>query len=205
MNLDEIGLKQGTDKASDQNGFLEFYERFFSERRFEELEILEIGVLGGASLRTWEEYFPNSRISGLDISPDAKKEESTRIKIELLDQSNVAQLTSYAKKRKFDIIIDDGSHVWGHQIKTFRSFFPILNRRGLYIIEDLDTSYGKYFRDYSGDGTRTAASYLHEVSDWVIGHRQMSGDELNDESIAFIYPTIDSVTYFRGTSVIRKK
>jgi hypothetical protein len=204
MNLDEIGLKFGTDKASNSNNFLEFYERFFCKRRFEKLKILEIGVLGGSSLRTWEEYFPNAKIIGLDISLEAKKEESQRIKIEILDQSDTFQLSKYAEDKNFDIIIDDGSHVWGHQIKTLRILFPILNPLGIYIVEDLDTSYGKYYRDYSGDGTRTAASYLHEISDWVVGHRQMSGDELNDQSIASIYPTIDSITYYRGTSLILK-
>jgi hypothetical protein len=45
------------------------------------------------------------------------------------------------KFKRFDIIIDDGSHVSKHIIKTFNFLFDYLVDGGLYIAEDLQTSY----------------------------------------------------------------
>lgn len=45
----------------------------------------------------------------------------------------------------YDIIIDDGSHMVRHVIASFEALFPYLRRGGLYIIEDLHTSYWKRY------------------------------------------------------------
>ena len=45
------------------------------------------------------------------------------------------------KLKNFDIIIDDGSHQSKHIIKSFNFLFPYLNTNGIYVIEDLQTSY----------------------------------------------------------------
>ena len=37
---------------------------------------------------------------------------------------------------KFDIIIDDGSHILGDILKSFRFFFKFLNKNAYYVIED---------------------------------------------------------------------
>lgn len=70
-SLDSIGLRYGTDKASPSNDFLSFYERYFEPLRGRPIKLLEIGVMDGASLRTWRDYFPNGTIIGVDINPDA--------------------------------------------------------------------------------------------------------------------------------------
>jgi demethylmacrocin O-methyltransferase len=53
------------------------------------------------------------------------------------------------KYKKFDIIIDDGSHVNKDVIKTFNFLFPFLSENGLYFIEDIQTS---YMPNWGGDG-----------------------------------------------------
>ena len=40
-----------------------------------------------------------------------------------------------------DIVIDDGSHYNEHVIKTFKVLFPLLGPRGIYAVEDTQTSY----------------------------------------------------------------
>ena len=58
------------------------------------------------------------------------------------DQNNKVLLNNIANKYgKFDIIIDDGSHISKHIINTFDHLFDHLNQNGLYIVEDLQTSY----------------------------------------------------------------
>ena len=42
---------------------------------------------------------------------------------------------------RYDIIIDDGSHIPGHQLTSLACLLPALNPGGLYVIEGLETSY----------------------------------------------------------------
>jgi hypothetical protein len=49
---------------------------------------------------------------------------------------------------QIDIIIDDGSHVNEHVITSFRTLFPYLQDGGIYVIEDLHTS---YWPEYGGN------------------------------------------------------
>jgi hypothetical protein len=39
---------------------------------------------------------------------------------------------------QFDVIIDDGSHAWEHQLETLKNFYPYLKQNGIYIIEDIN-------------------------------------------------------------------
>ena len=65
ISLVELGLKYPTSKG--KHGFLEIYENYFEKLRNNELNILEIGVENGDSLRVWSNYFVNSKICGIDI------------------------------------------------------------------------------------------------------------------------------------------
>lgn len=67
--LDQIGLKTCTDKNSKFHNYLEFYERYFAPCRQNRFTLIEVGVYEGASIKMWEEYFPNAKIIGLDINP----------------------------------------------------------------------------------------------------------------------------------------
>ena len=58
MSLKEIGKKYPTNK--NDYGFLDIYEKYFEPLREKKLNILEIGVDKGDSLRLWKEYFFNS-------------------------------------------------------------------------------------------------------------------------------------------------
>jgi SAM-dependent methyltransferase len=203
--LDQIGLRNGTDKASDRNDFLRFYEPFLQSFRLEPVRVLEIGVLGGASVRTWRDYFPYGEIIGVDINPDAKTNAGQRISIELADQSRQDDMDRIAALGPFDLVIDDGSHVWEHQIRAFRTLMKVVKPGGLFILEDLDTSYGRYLRDYSGSGGTTAANYLFELAGWVIGQRQLREVEQLDPHMGAIWPTVASVSFSRGTAVVQRR
>jgi cephalosporin hydroxylase len=141
--LDELGLRFGTDKASQFHNYLNFYESFMAPLREAPITLLEIGVFRGASLATWREYFPHAKIVGVDIQPSAKQYASERVQVELADQSNLEHLAELAVKHgPFDIVIEDGSHMWEHQITTLRALFPFVRNGGYYIVEDLQTNYG---------------------------------------------------------------
>ncbi len=138
MNLIEIGKKYPSSKNI--SGFIQLYEKYFSPYKESKINILEIGVDNGDSLRIWREYFSNANICGIDIDKKSFTIDNTDI-LEG-DQSDHNFLKLLIKKYKnFDIIIDDGSHQANHIITSFNFLFPYLNDNGLYVIEDLQTSY----------------------------------------------------------------
>jgi len=166
MKLVKISKKQITTKKG--LGYFEIYEKYFREIRFKKLKILEIGIENGGSIRTWKKYFPNSKIVGLDI----KKVNFTIKNVDLIegDQSSTKILDKIIKKyNNFDIIIDDGSHFTKHVIKSFTYLFNTLKKDGLYIIEDLQTS---YFPRYGGSRINlrkksTSLNFFKDLTDSI--------------------------------------
>lgn len=148
--LDYILQASGSDKHQ-KGGHLYgvTYNTLFKRFRYRRIKLLEIGIggyahdIGGSSLKAWETYFPFARIVGCDIV-DKKRLETRRIRTYALDQYSAADLSVLCRAEgTFDIIIDDGSHMSKHQIFTFEKLFPSLNDEGLYVVEDIQTSYWK--------------------------------------------------------------
>ena len=138
LTLRDIGLKYPTNK--NDYGFLNIYEKYFHFLRDKKINILEIGVDKGDSLRLWREYFINANICGLDI--DKKDFIIKNVEIFQGDQNDSVFLNKIAKKYgKFDIIIDDGSHVSSHITNSFNHLFDHMNPNAIYVVEDLQTSY----------------------------------------------------------------
>ena len=65
-SLKEIGKQYKTDKVNDDVNYTEAYEKYFENIRDKNLKILEIGVKHGAGLLTWNNYFTNACIYGMD-------------------------------------------------------------------------------------------------------------------------------------------
>ena len=165
--LNEIGLKNGTDKASEVHDYLKKYEKYLPYKRDDKLKILEIGVLNGESLKTWKEYFYNSTIIGIDINPDCKKYEEDGIIVEIGDQTDKYFLDGLIKKHgPFDFILDDGSHINNHVLASFVILFKSVKEQGQYIVEDVITS---YLDDYGGGYMKlgTTIEYFKNIIDEV--------------------------------------
>jgi demethylmacrocin O-methyltransferase len=144
-NLELVAIKHGTDKWT--HGYIPFYRRHFAPFRRKRFNLLEIGIGtvgprgGGDSLRMWREFFPNATIWGLDILDKASHAER-RINIVQGSQNDADFLRSVAARiGRIDIVIDDGSHVNEHVLTSFTTLFPLLAAGGLYVIEDMETSY----------------------------------------------------------------
>ena len=146
-NLSKLATAFGTDKENDHY-YAQHYQHHFEPLRKDKLNVLEIGIGGytnpkdgGQSLRMWKAYFPSSNIFGIDIY-DKSYHDENRIKTFLgsqVDEEFLSRVTS--EIGTIDIIIDDGSHFNEHVIKTFNFLFPLLSPNGIYVIEDLQTSY----------------------------------------------------------------
>jgi hypothetical protein len=141
--LYELGTKYQCDKIT-HHGYHRFYDLFLKDLRDKQITMLEIGIEKGKSLKIWLEYFPKAYIYGIEIN--IKTEEiGDRYTIIKGDQSNIAFLKQVGTSMpKLDFIIDDGSHVPEHQILSFNYLFEnCLQDGGIYIIEDIETSYWK--------------------------------------------------------------
>ena len=79
------------------------------------------------------------------------------------DQSSEKDLERFLTKinKPIYFINDDGSHIPEHQLLTFNKLFPILEENGVYIIEDIETSYWTKNGLY---GYKTNYGYKHPNS-----------------------------------------
>jgi hypothetical protein len=155
MNLDEIGLKHGTDKASNGHDYLRTYESIFGHRRQEALTILELGINEGRSLRTWNQYFPNARILGVDIDKRSMKWADDRIETFLCDVSKPAEIAvlKTSLPSGVDYIIDDASHHVDDIIIAHQNLCSLINPGGAYIIEDTSRAFLEV-REHPARGNR---------------------------------------------------
>lgn len=161
----KVASKYGTSDKVSTHGYHRFYDPLILPWQQDSFKMLEIGVERGSSIRTWLDYFPNAYIYGLDIGPTVGVELSgERHTIFIGDQSNQPFLQSCLNSigEKLRIIIDDGSHVPHHQLTTFNLLFKHgLEPGGLYILEDIETSYWKQGPIY---GYNFEAGYRHPQS-----------------------------------------
>ncbi len=135
--LCEIAKRHGTDKYLPHR-YTPIYDRLLGWRANAIQTVLEVGIAKGKSLRTWEEFFPNARIIGIDISPQWLIKVG-RIESWLGNQADQKQIQQLAAKLggNFDLIIDDGSHDPRLQVSALGALLPFLAADGIYAIEDI--------------------------------------------------------------------
>jgi len=203
--LDDLGIKFGTDKSSVDHNYLNFYERHFLPFRHKEITILEIGLLGGASLSVWEEYFPHATIVGADIDKRTLRFARPRIAIEIIDQSNIEHLTRLGLRYgPFDIIIEDGSHMWEHQITSLRTLFPFVRNGGLYIVEDLQTNFPSMAADYRGVASISCVEYLKRLVDFRVGDEKLDISKEEDAFLRTYGRAMATINFSRHVCLIEK-
>lgn len=150
------------------HNFFSIYEKYLKEFKNKRINLLEIGFTKH-SLTLFKKYFPKANIVGLDLN---KRVQDHYNKADLFygDQTDNDVLRKIVNKyKKFDIIIDDGSHINSHVRKTFNFLFKHLKYNGLYFIEDLQTSYISRW-NYGGDpidhsNKKTIMNFLRSLAD----------------------------------------
>jgi hypothetical protein len=207
-HLRQLAIAFGTDKQG-SHSYADHYEHHLGHLRRRPIKLLEIGIggyadphAGGASLRMWKAYFPKAQIVGVDVIDKSALAED-RIQIVQGEQHDVSFLGWLGKTHgPFDVVIDDGSHVNSHVIATFRGLFPYMNEAGLYIIEDLQTSYWE--RGYGGssatDRSGTSMSFLHDLVD---GLNFAEWDVENYQPTAFDRGIV-SITFYHNIAFIQR-
>ncbi|HEX3623423.1 MAG TPA: class I SAM-dependent methyltransferase [Acidimicrobiales bacterium] len=145
--------------------YFDIYDRHFRPFRGTDVTLVEFGVFHGGSLQMWKHYFgPRARIIGVDVNPACKQLEEDRIEIVIGDQEDRAFLAGLRDRvGPADIVIDDGGHTMAQQIATFEEMFQAVRYGGVYLVEDLHTS---YWEEYGG-GLRSPGSFIEYAKDLV--------------------------------------
>lgn len=136
-----VSLYKDNNHTTDKHGshtYLEVYDKLFLRLKDRENRILEVGVYQGDSLNLWAEYFTNSKIYGIDI--DAFQvciKLHKNVKVIRENAYRLSMVEKLMKANKFDVIIDDGSHIVNHQKFVIRNYCGALTDDGMLIIEDI--------------------------------------------------------------------
>lgn len=182
--------------------YFEVYDRHFSKYRGKEIVILEIGVSQGGSLQMWKEYFGDkAKIYGIDINPKCKAFEEENIEIFIGSQSDRKFLREIKEKIPMvDIFIDDGGHTMEQQIVSYEELFDKVKDDGVYLCEDLHTS---YWLEYGGGHKRNGSfiEYSKNFIDFLHGYHS----EQSSLKVDSFTSSVNSIHYYDSIVVVEKR
>jgi len=174
--------------------YFPIYDFYFEQIQDQPFNLLEIGIGRGGSLYAWRNYFPQARITGIDINQGCKKYEGDGIRIFIGDQADTAFLERVnGETGPFDIIIDDGGHMMSQQTTSFKTLFPLLKNNGFYIIEDWHTSFMPRFLDGGGKTIDMLKGLIDGLNYWDTGKEP-----------DYFAKNISSLHFYNGIVFIKK-
>lgn len=139
-HMKTLGTIFGNEKFK-RDDYLNLYSIYINELAHEKnTNMIEIGTSNN-SINTWLHLFPYIHLYSLDIYNENIEYE--RVTMVNIDQSKEKDLDNFLIKNipQMSLIIDDGSHIPEHQLLTFNKLFSKLKVNGIYIIENIQTSY----------------------------------------------------------------
>lgn len=184
------------------DAYFPIYERYFSRYVGQPVKMIEIGAGLGGSAQMWKRWFGDqAQIVSLDVRPECRDFAEDRISVRIGHQADHLFLRSVI--REFgtpDIVIDDGSHIWSDQIASFDFLYRHVAADGVYLVEDVHTS---YISRYGGGPTFIDHTYrlTHELHmHWL---DQPRGSPFMDTTSAI--HVHDSVVVFERGVIENKK
>ncbi|HEX6431828.1 MAG TPA: class I SAM-dependent methyltransferase [Niastella sp.] len=184
--------------------FIDIYDLHFSKYRHTEFVFLEIGVAHGGSLELWRKYFgEKATIIGVDVNPECKKFEQGNTKVIIGSQEDENFLRSLKEQLpKIDVLLDDGGHTMKQQMITFRVLFDHVKENGLYVCEDLHTS---YWPEYGG-GYKRKSSFI-EFSKTIIDklHGWHAPRHQRSKMFSHLTESVYGLHYYDSILVIEKR
>lgn len=191
---------KGKYKSSKHPVYWDLYKHIFSGFDLtKEVNIVEIGVDNGVGMLQLKEIFPNSNICGIDIREDIP---SSPVGNVWIGSQNDVDLLSKINEDEgpFDIVVDDGSHQNDHQIESFEYLFPKLKMGGIYIVEDIHTSYWETFK--GGYGKNSFINYCKKLTDLINYESWMRGfQSLYDYKF---YPNEDDIKKYNSYNISKE-
>lgn len=182
--------------------YFDIYERHFEKFRGKPITFLEIGLGHGGSLAMWKAYFgPDAKIIGLDIRDECLRFEDSADKIYIGSQTDKNTLGKIiADCGQIDIVLDDGSHIMQHMIRTFEVLYKHVSADGIYAIEDTGVIYSPKFGG-GVDSKDTILEYTKGLMDRLYTLNRSDGTVVTDP---FTLST-NSINVYDGMIVFEKR
>lgn len=145
-----------SDKGTIHDYINGWYSSEFTPIRHDNLNILEIGIQHGYSIKLLSEWFYNSTIYGIDNFEDPKIIKSNTLNLITNNNINFFEEDAYQKKcldlfsdNSLDYIIDDGPHYLESNLYCIEYWYKKLKMGGTMIIEDIQNieSEVSYYQD----------------------------------------------------------
>lgn len=164
-----LGKKYPTNKSplndkGHRSGFTGIYTLLFSNLRNKRINIAEIGIEKNNSTKIWSKYFQYSNIYAFEYDKKkiikAKKDKLKRthyIQTDVTKKENIKKSFNKAKC-KFDIIIDDSTHIFNDQINIIEETYKFLKKDGILIVEDIY----RYVKNYDELNYYKKLNYLQK-------------------------------------------
>jgi hypothetical protein len=183
--------------------YFEIYDRHFSRFRGQAVNVLEFGVSQGGSLGMWRHYFGESaQLFGVDINPNCRQFEAPGVRIFIGDQADRGFLRRLARELPpIDILIDDGGHTMAQQIATVEELFPRVAPHGVYLCEDLHTSYWRRW----GGGYRRRGTFIEYSKRWIDALHAWHSREPRRLKVSDFTRSAHSLHYYDSVVVIEKR
>lgn len=211
--LQAIGAETGTDKAGDYHNYCNKYEFFLQQFRDRDFVLLELGVFHGASLRMWRQYFSRARIIGVDVMETCRQyvAEDGRTALLIRDISSADTLHALRAYHP-SVIVDDASHIWSQQIQALFGLFDALTPGGVYILEDIHTSFLPLNTRYHAYSDQMVSAYriLSAIAEEVTGNDQIRIYQKREllpyiEGIEQIAAQTELVSFMHDSCILIKK
>ncbi len=148
-----IGAKYDTDKSSQRynasnqrysHPYTLFYNSIFRDKKDANLVIAELGILEGASLLMWRDFFKNASIYGFEYFPDLinsfkQKFDNTRITLAEVNVHSQPSIVNafQSSGMQYDLIIDDTTHQFEDQLRFIETTHQYVKPGGMIIVEDI--------------------------------------------------------------------
>ena len=215
-SLNQIFNYFGTDKGSNVkhpyskiskkklgHGFGKLYEKYFYKFKNDNFNFLEIGTWKGASLASFFFYFQKAFIFGIDrnFKNNYSSKRLEFIYCDTTKKSDLLNLKKKIKKKKFKIIIDDGSHLLNDIINNLKFFFKLVDKGGFYVIEDFN--HPKYYH-YLNDSNNKEL-YVDEIIKNLKEKKFFKSKILSRGNQKFLFKNIKKINIHKGTMFSSKK
>lgn len=135
-------LPMKSDKGN-LHSYLDVYEEILAPYRNTAKNILELGLLNGASLLLFEQYFTGN-VYGVDYDSqpldglgDLRPLIIEGHNILIFDATDSERVNGVFNRFKFDVIIEDCNHSIEQQLGLYNLYKKFLADGGIYIIEDI--------------------------------------------------------------------
>ena len=197
-NLCEIAMQFNSDKcpyskettSGHRHPYTPVYDTLFSSLRTQSINIAEIGIEKNDSINIWRKYFPNANIYGFEYNDEYLKNainqnlsNVTYEKIDVTISNNIRE-TFQKIGIKYDILIDDATHLFEDQIRVIQNSIEYLNEGGILVVEDIfrNRSEEDYQRELQG-----ISKYFSSATFMTTEHEnKFSGDWNNDKLLVLV-------------------